>query len=159
MKQKGSVWVGVLAIIFHMGCATLGDGKTAVTHQPQFMFTEGGGKTTGPLKMTRIELNFSNHRGDITVPMHSKILPYAIIRFDGNGSFQAVWEVDGRALETIAVNVAFGKTLTLHTGPGTTFPTFEPGPHSLTLKVKQPIPKFKIPVIQYFVTGEKYKQD
>ena len=104
--------------------------------------------------MTRIEINFSNERGDITVPMNSTLSPYAVIRFDGNGLFRATWVVDGRVLEEVATTVTFGNTMTIRMGTGTMLPTFEPGAHSLTLRVVEPTPAFAIPVVRYFVTGE-----
>ncbi len=147
----------LLFILLFAGCSAMdvkGNTESTSLPQPRYTITGSGGKTTGPLKITRIELNFSNGRGEITVPMNSRMRPYAIIRFDGNGLFRAVWEVDGRKLEDVAINITFGDTLTLRTRPDTILPTFEPGPHRLTLNVTEPAAGFDIPVITYFVTGE-----
>ncbi len=151
------IWNALVCTFFILGCAAMTEQEGAQTEQafqPHYEFSGSGGKATGPLKMTRIELNFSNNLGDITIPMNSRLDAYAIIRFDGNGLFRASWLVDGRILEHVAINVTSGNTLTLRTAAGTIIPTFEPGPHSLTLKVEEPVPGFKIPVITYFVTGE-----
>jgi len=156
MKILVKTWILAASLLLAWGCAETTGKKEPPTGQavvPQLRFSDSGGKTAGPLKITRIELNFSNHRGDITVPVNSRFSAYAVIRFDGNGLFQAAWVADGRTLENISVNVVFGKTLTLHTGQGTVIPTFEPGSHSLNLKIHAPVPEFEVPEITYFVTG------
>ncbi len=150
----------LLLALFPCACAAIdaGDGAGASDAAlPQYSVTGSGGRTTGPLELTRIEMNFSNGRGDITVPMNSSLGAYAVIRSNGNGLFRAAWEVDGRPLEELAFNMSFGSTLTVRTGQGTILPTFEPGPHRLSLKVREPVPAFSVPVIEYFVTGEEEK--
>jgi hypothetical protein len=143
-------------------CAAVepGEGTGATMPPPlHYSFSGSGGKTTGPLNITRVELNFQNDRGEITVPLKSRISAYAVIRFDGNGLFRASWEADGRVLEEVAIHVVFGKTLTLTTRPATILPTFEPGPHYVALRIKEPVPGFDIPVIRYFVTGEAARKN
>lgn len=158
LKLKAKLLLIIWLMLFFCGCFTMETRqgvKILKQPEPHYTFTDSGGKTTGPLKITRIELCFQNDRGEMAVPINSKLRAYAVIRFDGNGLFRAAWEVDGRILEEMAFNVIFGKTLTLWTGPGVVLPTFEPGPHRLTLIVEEPAPPFEIPTIQYFVTGEK----
>jgi hypothetical protein len=158
--QRKVVWV-LLVVFFFFGCSSVRlneERKTPVTFHPQYTITGSGGETTGPLKITRIELNFSNDRGDMTIARNSELCAYAIIRFNGNGLFRASWEVDGIPLEAVEIHITFGNTITLRTGDSTIIPTFEPGPHNLTLRVKEPIPDFEIPIIKYFVTGEKVKE-
>lgn len=154
--MENSRFFVLLFIILLCGCSDMGSRGTVSTEQSpmNYTFSGSGGKTTGPLKITRIELNFSNNRGEITVPINSRLRPYAVIRFDGNGLFRAAWEVDGRKLEEVAIPVTFGNTLTLYIREGTVLPTFEPGPHRLTLKVYEPLTNFEIPFITYFVTGD-----
>lgn len=154
MKEKNLIWLAALLLLLSSGCATTKGGEE-VSGVPVYTITGSGGKTTGPLRITRIELNFQNDRGEIAVPINGEILPYAVIRFDGNGLFRAAWMVDGRPLEEVAINVTFGDTITLRTSPGTVFPAFEPGQHTVTLKINEPAPPFDIPVIRYFVTGER----
>ena len=114
-----------------------------------------GGMTTGPLALRRIELQFSNQRGEITIPQHSQLTGQAIIQFNGNGLFRAYWVVDGRVIEPVSLMVTFGDTLTIDTAPATVLPTLEPGQHELTLRIEQPIPPFTVPVIRYWVTTSK----
>jgi len=158
--QRKGVWV-LLLVFFFFGCSTMGlneERKTPIKFHPQYTITGSGGETTGPLKIIRIELNFSNDRGDMTIPRNSELCAFAIIRFNGNGLFRASWEVDGMPLEEVAIHITFGNTINLRTGDSTIIPTFEPGPHYLILRVKEPIPDFEIPAIKYFVTGEKAKE-
>ncbi len=159
MKRLIFLIIVALAIFSLTGCATTNEGKTDIL-QPEinYQITGSGGATTGPLKIKRIEIGFQNQRGEITVPMNSKLKAYAVIKFDGNGLFRATWMVDGRVLEEIAITVSYGDTLTIWTSSSTIIPTFEPGPHTLTLKIKEPKPSFKVPVIRYFVTGEMSKE-
>lgn len=117
---------------------------------PSYMHLSGG-MTTGPLALRRIELQFPNQRGEITVPLHSRLAARATIQFDGNGLFRAAWVVDGRVIETVSLTVTFGDTLTMDTAPSTVLPTLEPGPHDLTLRIEQPLPSFTVPVIRYWV--------
>ncbi len=146
----------VLLFVFFCGCSAIEvkGTESTIPSMLNYTFNSSGGKTTGSLKIRRIELNFSNNRGEITVPLNSGLYPYAIIRFDGNGLFRATWEIDGRILEEVAINITFGRTLTLHIRKNTVLPTFEPGLHRITLKVHEPSTGFKIPVITYFVTGD-----
>lgn len=149
-----------IVIVFLWSCQTTSYRTTTEPSPPMqhYKITGSGGATTGPLRINRVELNFQNDRGEITVPMNSKLRAYAVIRFDGNGLFRASWVVDGRAIEEVSIVITYGNTLTLWTAPGTVLPTFEPGPHTLTLQIKQPRPVFRVPVIRYFVTGQRSKQ-
>lgn len=146
------IFVMVISI-FVAGC--VGVEKSTSPPEPSYSISGSGGNTGGPLRIKRIELNFQNDRGEITVPLNSRLKAYAVIRFDGNGLFRASWVVDGRVLEEVAITVTYGNTLTIWTSSSTIIPTFEPGPHTLTLRIKEPKPHFKIPVIRYFVTGKE----
>jgi hypothetical protein len=157
LKLRSHMFIIIWMMIFFCGCYSMearNGIETIKPPKPHYTFSDSGDKATGPLKITRIELCFQNDRGEMTVSVNSRLRAYAVIHFDGNGLFRAAWMVDGRILEEIAFNITFGKTLTLWTSPGVILPTFEPGPHSLTLFVKEPVPPFEIPAIQYFVTGE-----
>ena len=155
--KKGVLYTVLMGVVlfFLNGCTGIDKRGDSPPSQPLYTIMGSGGKTTGPLRLTRIELNFQNDRGEITVPINGKVLPYAIIRFDGNGLFRATWIVDDRPLEEVSINITFGNTIILRTSPGTVFPTFEPGQHTLTLRITQPVPPFDVPVIRYFVTGER----
>jgi len=115
-------------------------------------YTLSGGTTTGPLEVARVALTFSNGRGDITVPAHTKLGATAVIRFNGNGLFRAMWQVDGRDLEVVNVTVTYGDTLRLPMRGRAALPTFDPGPHRVTLNVLSPQNTLAIPEISYFVT-------
>ena len=140
------------------GCSTTIDTDstgTAATPGVPYRITGAGGKTSGPLQITRIELMFANQQAEVTVPQYARLHARAVIRTDGNGTLRATWLVDGRPLEAVALSLSFGSTVTLQTSADTRLPTFEPGPHTVTLQVQEPAPPFPVPVIRYFVTGRK----
>ena len=117
---------------------------------PHFEIT--GGTTTGPLRIERVELVFDNGFGSITVPQHSRLGATATLRFSGNGPLRAEWRADGRPIEQVNLIVTHGATLRLPLAPTTVVPTFEPGPHTLTLAILAPQPTFDLPTIRYLVT-------
>jgi hypothetical protein len=148
-----SVFKRLLAItLFAMllGCNDMTKQSQTAPAQPPY-YRLSGGTTTGPLQVKRVELLFPNNRGDITVPINSKLSVKAIVQFNGNGLFRATWEVDGRVLENVAINVSYGDTLELVAKKTTVLPTFEPGPHRVTLKIEQPKTSFVVPTVNYFV--------
>ena len=154
---RGRLWAAGIVLLIG-GCGSTVDtastGSAAAPGAP-YRITGAGGKTSGPLQITRIELTFANQQAEATVPQDARLHARAVIRTDGNGPLRATWLVDGRPLETVALNLSLGSTVTLQTGAGTRLPTFEPGPHSVTLRVQEPAPPFPVPVIRYFVTGRK----
>lgn len=118
---------------------------------PHYYFSDSKGQTTGPLAIKSIELSFQNGQGDITLSADSQPQPQAIIAFNGNGLFQAQWQVDGRVIEQVSLNVVFGKTLKLYPLAATQFPTFEPGLHTVSLKILAPQSTLDSPLISYFI--------
>ncbi|NOY44492.1 MAG: hypothetical protein GXP50_03435 [Deltaproteobacteria bacterium] len=109
-----------------------------------------GGATTGPLRIERVEITFPNGFGSITVPKGGRLTARAVIRCSGNGAFRADWVVDGRVVETVTRTVAYGTTFEVTTSRDA-LPTFEPGPHTVTLLIREPEPGFDLPVVRYFV--------
>ncbi len=138
-------------LLWLAGCAA---GTPAPSEPPSPLPTvrvTGGGKTTGPLVIDRIEITFENGFGSITVDRGARLTARAVVRFSGNGVFRATWLVDGRPLEQVQHLVTYGETLTVEAGRVAPLPTFEPGGHTLTLKVEQPAGAIRAPVVRYFV--------
>ena len=105
--------------------------------------------------LTRIELVFTNGRGDITVPLrYPELRVFGLLRFAGLGVLHGTWKVDGRLIATVAEPTLFGEDVILVTPD---LPTLEPGLHRVTLEMIEPKPAFKIPTITYFVTAEDYQ--
>lgn len=147
---NGFLAVAVCALFF-AGC---GHANTAALKEPAYRIT--GGYTAGPLKVNRAEVTFPNKRGDITVPYGAEVKAEATVKFSGNGLFRAAWLVDGRALENVAVTITYGDTLHLDMSGKTVLPAFEPGPHTVTLRVDEPA-GVKAIEARYFVTGENIR--
>ncbi len=111
-----------------------------------------GTTTPGPLRVERLELVFDNGFGTITLPRDSRLAATAILRYRGSGSLRAEWRVDGRPVELVNQIITHGSTLRLPLAPTTVLPTFEPGPHTVTLSILAPQVAFDLPAIHYFVT-------
>lgn len=152
-KLLCSITTSLLLIV--CGCAATNQGtESGPANIPHYSFTGSGGKSTGPLAIKSIELTFQNRQGDITLAANSQPQPQALISFNGNGLFQAQWQVDGRTLEQVSLNVVFGKTLKLHPLATTQLPTFEPGPHTVILKILSPKTTLTSPAITYFIQNQ-----
>lgn len=146
---KGFLAIGLSALLF--SCA---NANTAAVKEPAYRIS--GGYTAGPLKVNRAEVAFPNKRGDITVPYGADVKAEATVKFSGNGLFRAAWLVDGRAVENVAVTITYGDTLHLDMSETTVLPAFEPGPHTVTLRVDEPA-GVKAIEARYFVTGENIR--
>ncbi len=141
------------ALLLVLGCAA---GFSPAPH-PTHEVLGSAGRTAGPLELSRVELSFAGGLGEATVSQGEQLAATALLRFDGNGQFRATWVVDGRVLGAVSFPVTFGSTVRLRTGAAVVLPTFEPGPHRVTLRVIEPALAFAVPSISYFVTGEKLR--
>ena len=144
------LWIVVMTVVVAgavAGCSSL----TPVPPQPAPVHISGG-TTTGPLKIRRVELQFSNGRAQITVPGNSKLTARALIQFNGNGLFRATWLVDDIIVGIVSTTVTYGDTLTIDTAPEVVLPTLEPGLHRLMLRVEEPASALTMPAINYMVT-------
>jgi len=154
LKPKNQRLLYLLISLSIIACSCAPMNQPSHSHQenrPHYYFLAANGQTTGPLSIKSIELSFQNGQGDITLAADSQPQPQAIIAFNGNGLFQAQWQVDGRVIEQISLNVVFGKTLKLLPLAATQFPTFEPGPHTVSLKILSPQSALESPLISYFI--------
>ncbi len=118
---------------------------------PEPVFRPGGGETTGPLKVERIELTFTNGRPDATVSRGASLSARAEIRFSGNGVFRARWLQDGGVIAQEVLQVTFGPILDLPLRAP--LATFEPGRHRLVLEVIEPATPLSPVEVSYFVTA------
>ena len=128
-------------------------------------FTAGAlsGKTRVALRITtaaaadfevrRLELYFENRQAEVTVP-RSGAAPkaFAEISFNGSGLLQGFWEVDGREIQRVVRQLAFGDRLVLETPATPALPTFETGAHVVRFVVTGPRLEIALPSIVYFVT-------
>lgn len=114
----------------------------------------GGGSTTVPLAIRRVEMVFDNGRAQITVPRNGKLGVRATLQFDGSGPLQAAWLVDGAPAELVSRNVAFGETVVLEIAPTTPITTLAEGSHEITLRINQPSTTLQMPRIRYVVSGD-----
>jgi len=141
-------------ILFFPGCvpvALQAPANSANSTIPQYSFIDPSGQTSGSLSIRAVELKFQNGLGDITLPLHTPPQPEAIIKFNGNGLFQAHWLADGRIIETVGINVTYGKTLKLKLLNISQITAFAPGSHTISLIIQSPATTLNIPVIHYFM--------
>ena len=138
-------------LVLLSGCAGTFQPSATNPTPPPYTFIASSGATTGQLAIRAIELKFQNGLGDITLTSKTPPQPEAIIKFNGNGLFQAYWQVDNRDIEPVSINVTFGKTLKLRVMNTTQIPTYQPGQHHVNLRIISPKTKIKSPAITYFV--------
>lgn len=132
------------------GCSMVGPAPVTAPI-PEPAFRPGGGVTTGPLKVERIELSFTNGRPDATVSRGASLSARAEIRFSGNGVFRARWLQDGGVIAQEVLQVTFGPILDLPLRAP--LATFEPGRHRLVLEVIEPSTPLSPVEVTYFVTA------
>ncbi len=110
-----------------------------------------GGTTGGPLTINRVELTFDNGRGDITVALNDLIKARAYINYTGNGVLSYKWLVDGRVIQEGSRTLIYGTDIIIEADDIPPFPTFEPGLHTVTFQITNPVVSFTIPSITYNV--------
>ncbi len=111
----------------------------------------GASTTGGPLTINRIELVFDNGRGEATVPLNGSLGARALINYTGNGVLTGRWVVDGRVIQEVSETLVYGTDIVIETQEVPPLPTYEPGLHSLTFEILNPVPGFTVPTLTYFV--------
>ncbi|WP_025321120.1 proline-rich domain-containing protein [Deferrisoma camini] len=116
-----------------------------------------GASTASPVVVVEhVELRFPNGTGRQTVAKDEPgFYAEALFRYQGNGTLRIQWIVDGRILVETVETLTFGTDLVTRSDKtGVALPTFEPGPHTVTLTFDngsgQPS-ALAVPEITYFV--------
>jgi hypothetical protein len=118
--------------------------------------------------ITEIRVYFDNGQGKTTVKRNErKIDAFVDIRYEGAGTLEGYWEVDGRILIPVLKKLSYARsrviTLDLagnekRMGRGATgppLPTYSLGSHRLRFVITQPaVPNIRFPEAIYLVTGE-----
>ena len=145
----GLVWLaGALSCLGLSACAGSTAAPRATVQTPRV----SGTASVGPLRIERVELRFDNGFGGISVPRNSPLAANASLRFAGSGLLRAQWQVDGRPVEQ--VNLTLGRGALLQLPLAAPLPTFEPGPHELSLVIFEPRVNFGLPTLRYMVTAD-----
>ncbi len=107
--------------------------------------------------ITRLQLYFENRRAEITVKRNQPSLKaYADIRFVGSGFLRGYWEVDGRILSYVNMNLVYGRSVTVESPDVPPLPTFVTGTHILKFVITSPSLDLPLPEAIYFVTAEEF---
>jgi hypothetical protein len=110
-------------------------------------------------QITRLQLYFDNRRAEITVKRNQPSLKaYADIRFVGSGFLRCYWEVDGRILSYVNMNLVYGRSVTLESPDVPSLPTFETGTHIVKFVITNPSDALPVPEAIYFVTAEEFRR-
>jgi PKD repeat protein len=110
---------------------------------------------TAPFGISFIQLRFEDGKAYREVPREFQALrAFADIKFEGTGSLQGDWLVDGQPFRPISETLSFARELTIDSGLRPPLPTNIPGPHEVSLRLTQPPATFQSPVIRYFVSSE-----
>ncbi|MFB3884115.1 MAG: S8 family serine peptidase [Thermodesulfobacteriota bacterium] len=132
------------------GCNTLPENSSV-----QITLTS---EAAAEFKITRLQLYFENGRAEITVKRNQPHLKaYADIRFVGSGFLRGYWEVDGRILSYVNMNLVYGRSVTLESPEVPFLPTFETGTHIVKFVVTNPSDALPMPEAIYFVTAEEFR--
>lgn len=112
--------------------------------------------TVTGLTITRLELAFSDGKGQVTVRRNEQGLrAKATIATFGSGLLQGYWDVDGRPFPPVEQYVTFGQTVNIETPDIPQLPTFEVGDHLLRFIVTSPVIQFTLPTLVYTVAPEE----
>ncbi len=110
------------------------------------------------LTIRAVELYFENNgRGYIVVPFNYRsLIAKAKIKYEGSGTLQGYWTIDGKPFYSFTRNLMFGRDAEL-VFKG--IPALEPGLHRISLVVTNPPHRagedIEYPVIYYFVSATK----
>ena len=108
-----------------------------------------------PFGISFIQLRFEDGKAYREIPRDFQPLrALADIKFEGTGSLQGDWLVDGQPFRPISETLSFARDLTIDSGLRPPLPTNIPGPHEVSLRITQPPSEFQIPVIRYYVSSE-----
>jgi len=106
-----------------------------------------------PFGISFIQLRFEDGKGYREVPRDFQPLrAFADIKFEGTGSLQGDWLVDGQPFRPISETLAFARELTIDSGLRPPLPTNIPGLHEVRLRISQPAADFQSPIIRYYVS-------
>lgn len=112
--------------------------------------------TVTGLTITRLELAFSDGKGQVTVRRNEQgIRAKATIATTGSGLLQGYWDVDGRPFPPVEQYVTFGQTVNIETPDVPPLPTFDVGDHLLRFIVTAPVIQFTLPTLVYTVAPEE----
>ncbi len=117
--------------------------------------------TTGELLISRVALQFDDDSQAALVPQDSTHKAYALLRTEGNGWLDAVWEIaDGsgdqnepyyRPLRSVRQYLGGGRSITLQSPP---LPTASVGRYLVRLRLREPLTNpLDLPVVRYQVMG------
>jgi hypothetical protein len=112
--------------------------------------------TVAGLTITRLELAFSDGKGQATVRRNEQGLrAKATLSTTGSGLLQGYWQVDDRPFPPVEHYVTFGQTVNIETPNVPPLPTFDSGDHILRFVVTSPGVSFSLPTLVYTVTAEE----
>lgn len=124
--------------------------------------TIAAGRSTGPLSLFRIsyiQLRFQDGKPTQSVSRNARLVAYADIKYEGTGTLQGWWQVDGRNFNSISQSLTYARSVTIDSGIVPGLPTQESGRHEVTLRISSPTYDAFVPVIRYTVSSEEEKPD
>ncbi len=105
--------------------------------------------------LSYVHLRFEDGKAYRTIPRnYDRLAAYAEIKYEGTGTMQAQWLVDGLPFKTALMPLAFAGSTVIDSGRLPGLPSVVPGIHEVTLNIIMPRSDFSVPVIRYFVTAD-----
>jgi len=130
-------------------------GITSTVQRTVFVGVTG---PSAPFSLSYLALRWESGAVRRTVEQNERsLVAYADFKYEGTGTLQAQWLVDGVPFRSFSRQLTFGNRVTLTSGqvtggPQLGLPTNIPGEHLVTLRILQPLLTFEVPVIRYFVS-------
>jgi len=149
-KTRLTILVFYSSLFLLYSCGTPTSVNISGAHKQDF-YKISGSSYSGKLSIERVEITDLKGKPSLTVKQGAPVIPQAIIKFKGSGIFSANWNVDGRIIEQVSLNLTHGSVLTLKPRQTTKIPTYQPGTHTLSLQINSPAVRFKAPLLKYFI--------
>ncbi len=110
-------------------------------------------------EIRRLELYFANRRAETTVPRNEPgLAAFADINYAGTGLLEGHWEVDGRNIQPVIIQLGAAGSVSLRTPEIPSLPTFDPGTHVVRFVITSPAIGAVLPAIVYFVTPDESRK-
>ncbi|MCX6559205.1 MAG: PKD domain-containing protein [Candidatus Aminicenantes bacterium] len=99
-------------------------------------------------------LRFADGKTSKLVPRNTTgLAAFADLKFEGTGTIQVEWRVDGQPFRTDSQTLTFAQSITMSSGTLPGLPTATPGPHTVELRFLQPHTAFSLSPIAYTVVA------
>jgi hypothetical protein len=149
--------VGTFTVRAEYWATPAAGGPAPVLRTSQTQVAVEPGEAIGPraaFRVSYLALRFEDGKSYKVVPKNFVGLKALVdVKFEGSGLLQFDWLVDGAVFRQETRTLTFARQMTIDLPLAAGLPTQIPGLHSVSLRLRSPLPEFSPPVIRYFVTA------